>query len=132
VDAEGALVPEADEGAWSWHPDVGVKPVEEPLSATVRKGPLTGEHAVVTIAWGMPGVFRCDLTNACAIHPYPTAHAAAGASGARHSLRPLIGEGGNFRQTSSKTCCEIAKPCLSTEAVSEYKRATFSAVIARP
>jgi hypothetical protein len=35
-------------------PDVGVKPVEATLSATVRKSPLTGEHAVVTIAWGMP------------------------------------------------------------------------------
>jgi hypothetical protein len=36
-------------------PDVGVKPVEVTLSVAVRKSPLTGEHAVVTIARGVPG-----------------------------------------------------------------------------
>jgi hypothetical protein len=36
----------------------------------------------------------------------------AGASGARHSLRPLIGEGGTFEQTSRETRGEIAKLCL--------------------
>jgi hypothetical protein len=95
VDAEGALVPEADESVWSWRPDVGVKPVEATLSATVRKSPLTGEHAVVTIAWGMPGVFRCDLTHCVCLLSLPHSHTrAAGASGARHSLRLLIVEGG--------------------------------------
>jgi hypothetical protein len=32
----------------------------------------------------------------------------AGASGARHSLRPLIGEGKDFRQNSRETRGEIA------------------------
>jgi len=38
-----------------------------------------------------------------------TTRAAAGASSARHSLRPLISEGGTFEQTSRKTGGEIAK-----------------------
>ena len=43
----------------------------------------------------MPGVSGVTVvTNACA---YYTAHAAAGASGARHSLRPLITQGQEFK-----------------------------------
>ncbi len=41
--------------------------------ATVAKSPVTGEsskEAVKTIARGMPGDFRCDLTNACALYHY--------------------------------------------------------------
>jgi hypothetical protein len=48
-----------------------------------------------TIARGMPGVSGVTVvTNARAFY---TTRAAAGASGARHSLRPLIGEGGTSR-----------------------------------
>jgi len=43
---------------------------------------------------------------------YYTTRAAAGASGARHSLRPLISAGGTFWQTSRVSCGEIAKLCL--------------------
>jgi hypothetical protein len=38
---------------------------------TVARKPVTGKsakEAVKTIARGMPGVFRCDLTNACAFY----------------------------------------------------------------
>jgi hypothetical protein len=46
-----------------------------------------------TIARGMPGVFRCDRGDyACVLFHF--AHKAAGATGARHSLRPLILEEG--------------------------------------
>jgi hypothetical protein len=44
-------------------------------------------------------------------------------SGARHSLRPLIAEGGNFQQTSSASRCEgelvssIVLRCLKIESV---------------
>jgi hypothetical protein len=64
---------------------------------TVTKKPdRRGEYDISrkTIARGMPGDFRCDLTNACAHYPLPLHTRLAGASGARHSLRPLIGEGG--------------------------------------
>jgi hypothetical protein len=44
----------------------------------------------------MPGDFRCDLTIACAFYRYPLHARQSGASGARHSLRPPIGEGGKF------------------------------------
>src|SRR5258708_8941735 len=36
----------------------------------------------------------------------------AGASSARHSLRPLMGGQGNFWQTSGASRREIANPCL--------------------
>jgi hypothetical protein len=43
----------------------------------------------------------------------------SGASGARHSLRPLIGGQGNFQQTSGLSGREIAKLCLNVIARSE-------------
>jgi hypothetical protein len=52
------------------------------------------------------------------------AHAAAGASGARHSLRPLIAEGGTFWQNSRETRGEIAKLCLAVIACD--KREAFA------
>src|SRR5258708_4069334 len=71
-----------------------------------------GEHeaTVKTIARGMPGDPGVTVvTNA---RVYYTTRAAAGASSARHSLRPLISESGMFLQISRKTCGEIVKPCL--------------------
>src|ERR1700687_2246770 len=41
-----------------------------------------------------------------------TTREAAGASDARHSLRPLIGEGGTFPAKLAHACGEIAKLCL--------------------
>jgi hypothetical protein len=37
-----------------------------------KKPDRQGEHEISrkTIARGMPGDFRCDLTNACAYYPY--------------------------------------------------------------
>jgi hypothetical protein len=43
------------------------------------------------------------------------AHAAAGATGTRLSLRPLIEEGGTFMQNSREMRGEIAKLCLGNE-----------------
>jgi hypothetical protein len=60
----------------------------------------------------MPGVSGVTVvTNARAFY---TTRAAAGASGARHSLRPLMKEGGNSKQNSRGTCGEIAKLYLRT------------------
>ena len=62
-----------------------------------QESPVTGEstkETVKTIARGMPGVSGVTVvTNSCAFY---FAHEAAGASGARHSLRPLMSEGGIF------------------------------------
>jgi len=61
-----------------------------------RKPGHRGEHeaTVKTIARGMPGDPGVTVvTNA---RVYYTTRAAAGASGARHSLRPLLAEGGKF------------------------------------
>jgi hypothetical protein len=65
---------------------------------TVTKKPdHRGEHEISrkTIARGMPGVSGVTVvTNA---RVYYSTRAAAGAPGARHSLRPLFGEGGTSR-----------------------------------
>jgi hypothetical protein len=52
------------------------------------------------------------VTNARAFY---TPRAAAGASGARHSLRPLIEEGGTLMQNSREMRGENAKLWLGTE-----------------
>jgi hypothetical protein len=58
----------------------------------------------------MPG--ETGVTVVTNARVYYTTRAAAGASGARHSLRPLIGGLGNFWQTSGASRREIAKLCL--------------------
>jgi hypothetical protein len=77
-----------------------------------QKSPVTGEstkETVKTIARGMPGVSGVTVvTNARAFY---TTRAAADASSVRHSLRPLISEGGTNDKTSRETGGEIAKPC---------------------
>ena len=55
----------------------------------------------------MPGVSGVTVvTNARAFY---TTRAAAGASGARHSLRPLFSEGRTIRVNLAQSCGEIAK-----------------------
>src|ERR1700682_364969 len=55
-------------------------------------GHKSTKYAVKTIAQGMPGDFRRDRGDYTRVHYQHTAHEAAGAPGARHSLRPLISE----------------------------------------
>jgi hypothetical protein len=61
--------------------------------------PITGEitkETVKTIARGMPGDFRCDRGDDTRVLS-TLAHGAAGASSARHSLRPLMSQGQKFK-----------------------------------
>ena len=80
--------------AKSCGPDAAVlaSSLREEAQATVARKPITGEitkETVKTIARGMPGDPGVTVvTNARAFY---TTRAAAGASSARHSLRPLIG-----------------------------------------
>jgi hypothetical protein len=80
---------------------------------TVTKKPdHRGEHEVSrkTIARGMPGRSGVTVvTNSCAFY---FAREAAGASGARHSLRPLNFGGRRSSKTRAKTRGEIAKLCF--------------------
>jgi hypothetical protein len=62
------------------------------------------------------------VTNARAFY---TPRAAAGASGARHSLRPLIEEGGTLMQNSREMRGEIAKLWLGTESFAQEARKKF-------
>src|SRR5258705_902760 len=69
--------------------------LREDARATVSNKPgHRGEREVSrkTIARGMPGDFRCDRGDYARVFVFIT-HEAAGASSARHSLRPL-----NFRR----------------------------------
>ena len=61
-----------------------------------------------TIARGMPGVSGVTVVTMLVCSFY-FACEAAGASRARHSLRPLISEGETTEQTSRETRGEIAK-----------------------
>src|SRR5882757_6336701 len=95
--------------AKSCGPDAAVlaSSLREEAQATVAKEPITGEitkETVKTIARGMPGDPGVTVvTNARVL--YPT-RAAAGALGARHSLRPLISGGS---KQNSRIRGEIAK-----------------------
>jgi len=64
-----------------------------------------------TIARGMPGETGVTVVTMLVCLFY-FACEAAGASSARHSLRPLISESGTFWQTSRETCGEIAELCF--------------------
>src|SRR5258708_10139742 len=100
-----------------------------------QTSPVTGESAketVKTIAQGMPGDSgEPVVTNA---RVYYTPRAAAGASGARHSLRPLLSEGQKFGQTSGAWRRENAGICLPPMSGIEldYARASISPCGAPP
>src|SRR5258708_3000702 len=70
---------------------------EEAQAMVSNKPGHRGEREVSrkTIARGMPGDFRCDRGDYARVLFY-FACEAAGASSARHSLRPLISEDGTF------------------------------------
>ena len=110
--------PPADgEAVWSWRPDAGVKFAGSKTSRGRgwQESPVARESAqesVNTIARGMPGDFRCDLTNAC-VAIYRThctrgyrAHRAPGIPAPSEQRAELTG------QTSGETSREIAKACV--------------------
>jgi hypothetical protein len=77
------------------------------MTVANKPGHKSTKETVKTIARGMPGCSGVTVvTNA---RVYYTPRAAAGASGARHSLRPLRFRGQDVKATSRKTCGEIAK-----------------------
>src|ERR1700726_3854727 len=85
------------EVVWSWRPDAGAKLCGDDLRRRWQTSPVTGEstkETVKTIAQGMPG--DPGVTVVTNSRVFYTTREAAGASSARHSLRPLIGEGGTF------------------------------------
>jgi len=79
------------------------------MTVANKPGHKSTKETVKTIARGMPGVSGVTVvTNA---RVYYTPRAAAGASGARHSLRPLIKRAGSSEQTSGVSGREIANLC---------------------
>ena len=85
LEADGKVV-------WSWRPDAGVKVAGLALRTTGAKEPgPRGERDISrkTIARGMPGVSGVTVMT-CVRATLSFARKTAGASGARHSLRPLL------------------------------------------
>jgi hypothetical protein len=85
-----------------------------PLATVANKPGHRGEHEISrkTIARGMPGETGVTVVTMLACLFYFTCEA-AGASSARHSLRPLLSEGGTLMtKLARKMCGENAKPCL--------------------
>ena len=93
--------------------------LREEAQATVSNKPgHRGEREVSrkTIARGMPGDFRCDRGDYARVL-FSFAREAAGASGARHSLRPLNFRGQEFnaklvRQTRRDREAASVRRCL--------------------
>ena len=112
---------------WSWRLDAGVKSAEATPLATVKNKPITGEstkETVKTIAQGMPGESGVTVVTmlVCFFH---IAREAAGAAGARHSLRPLTGEGGRFRAELARNArrdreAVSVNHCLKIKSVAIY------------
>ena len=105
ADADGEVV-------WSWHPDAGAKlatMLRIALATVARKPGHRGERAISrkTIARGMPGDSGVTVVTTLVCLFY-FACEAAGASSARHSLRPLKSEGGNFK---AKLGCIAPREC---------------------
>jgi hypothetical protein len=76
--------------------------------------PITGESAeetVKTVAWGMPGESGVTVVTTLVCF-FTFAREAAGASSARHSLRPLMFRAEGSNQNSRGTSGEIADVCV--------------------
>src|ERR1700686_3726005 len=83
---------------------------------TVTKKPdRRGEYDISrkTIAWGMPGVSRCDLTNACAFYHYPCTR---GYRAHRTPGIPCALLGARYLQDPGTSRRGIAQSCLETPA----------------
>jgi hypothetical protein len=87
---------------------------EIPLATVAKKPGHRGEREVTvkTIARGMPGVSGVTVVTNSRVF---STREAAGASSARHSLRPLHEEGGIFKQNSRASRGEIAGSCRQLE-----------------
>src|SRR6266404_9478195 len=94
------------EAVWFWHPllvlnlrrrvgPTGLGQTFNPQMTVTRRIRRRGEHgiSVKTIARGMPGVTGMTVVTTLVCLNLPFAREAAGASSARHSLRPLNFQG---------------------------------------
>jgi hypothetical protein len=86
-----------------------------PWATVANKPGHRGEHdiSVKTIAWGMPGVSGVTVVYLLVCFLI-FAREAAGATSARHSLRPLISESGTLLIKLGRMRGEIAKVWLRT------------------
>src|SRR6266446_5892384 len=94
-------------------PIVGVKPVRRSAGDGVKKRGHRGEHEGnrKTIARGMPGCSGVTVVTmlVCFLH---FAREAAGASRARHSLRPPFPKGGTFKSKTRAKRAARSRSCV--------------------
>ena len=101
------------EVAWFGRRGAGAKLAIRSAGDGGKRAVLREEREVSrkAIAQGRPGCFRRTCMLVCALS-ICIAHETAGAARTRSSLRPHDWRAGIFRQTSGKTCREIAKSRL--------------------
>jgi hypothetical protein len=80
------------------------------------------KETVKTIAQGMPGVSSVTVVTNSRV--FYTPREAAGASGARHSLRPLISDGGTFRVNLGRIRPRDREAVSANDAAAERKTAS--------
>ena len=87
------------EVVWSWRRDPGATSAVSPVGNGGKKGRSPGRARISrkAIAWGKPECLGCTCQTR--VRCFLFAHGAAGAVGARPSLRPLFGEGQRDRKT---------------------------------
>jgi hypothetical protein len=126
VDADGAFDESAGCGRRSrvvltprrWRQVCGFNSQATVTTKPDHRGEREGSRK--TIARGMPGDSGVTVvTNA---RVYYTPRAAAGASGARHSLRPLMSEGGMLLAKLARMRGEIADLCPTSLPATNAKR----------
>jgi hypothetical protein len=90
-----------------------------------RRSPGRARISRKAIARGKPGCLGC--TCLIRVHSFTTlAHGAAGAVGARLSLRPLSERGPMRCKTRAKACCENESACPSTSLRGAKRRPFFA------
>src|SRR5215204_4825671 len=101
------------EVVWSWRRDRGVYPARlvAGLATVTKNAAHRGEHEVSrkAIARGRPGCLGCTCQTR--VRFSTIAHGAAGAVGARLSLRPFVTERDNEMKTRTISCRENIFGC---------------------
>ena len=107
--ASGRSLPDENAAAygeivWSWRRDPGATSAVSPAGNGGKKGRFPGEstYKPSNHCAGKVGMSRLYLSNPCAF-PTTIAHGAAGAVGARPSLRPLVKRGITKLQDSGES-----------------------------
>src|SRR6478736_2915389 len=107
--------------------------VNDSSTTVTRRIRRRGERDISrkAIAQGMSDCLRCPVCS-CAHFLVHIAHETAGAARIRHSLRPLIPEGGDYLQTSGASRRGIERLCLDGPSALREALATKQSILTLP